>query len=145
MITRYGLDRRPWGTMIGAGILVVGFALALVFVTTGLSRDTLTATLVSWDDSAPGHVSVSFDVQRQGTDTVTCVIRAQDKSRADVGYADISIPPGAATIRIDYELRTLAPAYVVELLGCGVGSAANVQQPQFPPGVVPPDQPWVPE
>lgn len=145
MITRYGLDRRPWGTMIGAGILVVGFALALVFVTTGLSRDTVTATLVSWDDSAPDHVSVSFDVQRQGTDTVTCVIRAQDKSRADVGYADISIPPGASTLRIDYELRTLAPAYVVELLGCSVGLAANVRQPQFPPGVVPPDQPWVPE
>lgn len=144
MIARYGLDRRPWGTIIGAIILIIGFALALIFVTMGLTRDTLTATLVTWDDAAPDHVSVTFDVQRQGADTITCVIRAQDKSRADVGYADITIAPGAATLLIDYELRILAPAYVVELLGCSVGLAANVQQPQFPPGVVPPDQPWVP-
>ncbi len=41
-----------------------------------------------------------------------------------------------------YALRTLAPAYTTELLGCAVGEAPRVIQPQFPPGVVPPDQPF---
>lgn len=144
MITRYGLDRRPWGTIIGTTILIVGFIAALTFVTIGLNRPPLNATLITWDDVAPDHVTVTFDVQRTASENVTCVIRAQDKSRADVGYAPITIAPGAATVRIDYELRTLAPAYVLELLGCSVGPTADVRGPQFPPGVVPPDQPWTP-
>jgi Domain of unknown function (DUF4307) len=144
MTARYGLDRRPIGTIIGATILIAAFVAALIFVSLGLNRDKLTSTLITWDDVAPDHVSVTFDVQRQAADTVTCVVRAQDKSRADVGYAPITIEPGAATVRVVYELRTLAPAYVLELLGCSIGPTANVIQPQFPPGVVPPDQPWSP-
>lgn len=144
MITRYGLDRRPLGSIIGAATLIVGFVAALIYVTSGLNRNTITAALITWDDVAPDRVSLTFEVQRKGTDTVTCVVRAQDQSRADVGYASITIDPGPASVRVQYELRTLAPAYVVELLDCSVGTTAAARQPQFPPGVVPPDQPWTP-
>lgn len=133
MITRYGLDRRPKSTIIGAVLLIGGFVAALIFVTIGLNRPPLNATLVTWSDAAPDHVSVTFVVKRKGEDTLTCVLRAQDKSRADVGYAPITIEPGSANVQVDYELRTIAPAYIVELLGCSIGPTASVQGPQFPP------------
>ena len=38
-----------------------------------------------------------------------------------------------------------APAFIVEILACEAGSPPQrVVPPQFPPGVVPPEQPWTP-
>jgi len=142
MQERYGLDRRPVGRWIGIGIVLVAFVAALGFVTVGISGDPVETRLVTWDDVAPDRVDMAVQVKRPADVEVTCVLRAQDSRRIDVGYATVVIPPGDGEVALDYSLRTLAPAYTAELLGCSSEGVPNVPPPQFPPGVVPPEQPW---
>ena len=144
MIARYGLDRRPVGTIITVAVVILASVAALAFVGVGLGRDTLQAQLLTWSVIAPDHSTATFEIQRQTPEAVTCVLRAQDESHADVGYAPIVIESGELRVRVTYELRTLAPAYVVEIAGCSMVGSAVSTPPQFPPGVVPPTQPWLP-
>jgi hypothetical protein len=142
MRERYGLDRRPVGRRIAVGVLVLAFLAAMVFVYVGVSGNPVESRLVSWDDVAADRVDVTISVNRPADTEVTCVLRAQDENRIDLGYATVVIPPGEPTVLLDYPMRTLAPAYTAELLGCSVDGPPNVSPPQFPPGVVPPEQPW---
>ena len=124
--------------------LGLAFVAVLGYVTVGLTRSVLEPRLIAWDDVASDHVDITFEVRRPATDDVTCVLRAQDENRVDVGYATVRVPPGDERVRVDYSLRTLAPAYTAELLGCATGGPPSVPPPQFPPGVVAPDQPYRP-
>lgn len=142
MRERYGLDRRPVGRWIVVGILVLAFAGALVFVTVGVSGNPMESRLVAWDDVAADRVDITIALDRPADAEVTCVLRAQDENRVDVGYATVVVPPGQETVLLDYSMRTLAPAYTAELLGCSVDGPPRVSPPQFPPGVVPPEQPY---
>jgi hypothetical protein len=144
MQERYGMDRRPVGRWIGVTALTLAFVAVLAYVTVGLTRNSVESRLLSWKDVGADRVDVAFEVRRSADDDVTCVVRAQDEDRVDVGYASVAIPPGDERVRVDYSLRTLAPAYAVELLGCTAGRPPSVPPPQFPPGVVPPDQPYQP-
>jgi hypothetical protein len=106
-----------------------------------------TATrLLSWKAMGSDHVTITFQAEPDATLPVTCILRAQDSNRIDLGYATITIPPTADQDMVlrTYNLRTLAPAYTAELLGCEAGGTPRVPGPQFPPGVVPPAQPWTP-
>jgi len=142
---RYGVGRRsPWAWIWGA-LAVAVFAGAMAFVGVQLAAPKIDGKLLAWDDAADDHVLVTFEVARPDGETSYCVLRAQDSSRVDVGYAVAEIPAGEGYVQQTYPLRTIAPAFVVELLGCGPENPpARVLPPQFPPGVVPPDQPWTP-
>jgi hypothetical protein len=142
MQERYGLDRRPVGRWIGVGVLVAVFVAIIAFVTVALSGSRVDARLVTWHVAAPDRVDMRIEVRRPAGTAVTCVLRAQDQHRIDLGYATLDLPPGADRVVVDYALRTLAPAYTAELLGCDVDGAPQVPPPQFPPGVVPPAQPY---
>jgi hypothetical protein len=144
MQERYGLDRRPIGLWIAVGAIILGFVGALLFVAHGLTSNSTTVRLVEWSVKAPDHVDITFQATADTTQPLTCVVRAQDKHRIDLGYATVMIPPDPSgqIITKTYPLRTLAPAYTAELLGCEAGATPRVPGPQFPPGVVPPDQPW---
>jgi hypothetical protein len=142
MQERYGLNRRPVGRWIGVTILTIAFVAALGYVFVGLTRSSVEARLVTWDDVAADRVDITFQARRQATDELHCVLRAQDEKRTDVGYATVIVPAGEPEIVVDYSLRTLAPAYTAELLGCAAGGPPNVSAPAFPPGVVPPAQPF---
>ncbi len=142
MQQRYGLDRRPVGQWIAVALVVLSFVAALAFVTVGVTRSQVQARLVSWDDVAADRVDMTIEVRRPADDEVQCVLRAQDVRRIDVGYAVVVIPAGSGEVSLDYSLRTLAPAYTAELLGCAADGLPGVPPPQFPPGVVPPEQPW---
>lgn len=146
MQARYGLDRRPVGRWIAVGVVVLAFTGILIGVGALLgSRDSVQASLITWGVVAPDRVDLTFTVRPDPSQDVRCVLRAQDSTRADVGYAVAVIPPApdGTPVMTSYALRTLAPAYVVELLGCATGTdPAGVPPPQFPPGVVPPEQPW---
>lgn len=142
MQQRYGLDRRPIGRWIAAVILVLAFLGAMVVVFVGVTGNPIESRLVRWDDVAADRVDITISVNRPAEAQVTCVLRAQDANRIDLGYATVVIPPGDATVLLDYSMRTLAPAYTAELLGCSVEGPPNVSPPQFPPGVVPPAQPY---
>lgn len=136
------MDRRPVGTWIIVGILVVAFVSVLAFVTTRITGNPIEFRLVSWDVVGPDRVNVAFSVSKPEDATVTCVVRAQDRNRIDLGYATVVVEPGSTGEVVTYPLRTLAPAFTVELLGCSVDGPPGVTPPQFPPGVIPPEQPW---
>ena len=142
MRERYGLDRSPVGRRIAVLLLAVAFAGVLVFVFFGVTSNPVDARLVAWDDVAPDRVDITISVKRPADAEVTCVLRAQDANRIDLGYATVVLPPGEPELLVDYSMRTIAPAYTAELLGCAVDGPPSVPPPQFPPGVVPPAQPF---
>lgn len=142
---RYGVGRRPWFAISAGIVAVIAFVGALAFVTLNLLSPQVTYEVLTWDDVAADRTDVTFDIRRSAEWDVYCVIRAQDKSRADVGYAVVPIPRGTSYVQLTYSLRTIAPAYIVEVLACEAGAPPDrVVPPQFPPGVVPPEQPWTP-
>jgi hypothetical protein len=135
MQERYGLNRSRTGTRVLAALVVVGFVVALAFVGWRITAPRAEGRLITWSTVSSDRADVTFDTNVPHS---TCVVRAQDEKHVDVGYATITDISG----RVNYRLRTLAPAYVVEVLGCSITGAPNVLAPQFPPGVVPPTQPW---
>jgi hypothetical protein len=142
---RYGVGRRPILPLIAGLLGIAVFIGALAFVAFNLVSPKVTYKLLAWNDISADRVDVTFDVRRSAEWDVYCVIRAQDESRTDVGYAVVGIPRGTTYEQLTYPLRTLAPAYVVEVLACEAGQPpARVVPPQFPPGVVPPEQPYRP-
>ena len=142
---RYGIGRRSRLPLIAGIVAVVAFIAALAFVTFNLVSPKVTYKLLAWNDIAADRVDVTFEVRRSEEWDVYCVLRAQDESRTDVGYAVVGIPRGTTYEQMTYPLRTLAPAFVVEVLACEAGAPpARVIPPQFPPGVEAPEQPWTP-
>jgi len=124
------------------GILVAfSLAIAIVWATVAASRSAVAVDLRSWS-AASDHVDLTFTVARRSSEPLNCVIRAQDRTRADVGYATVVVNPVGEVTAVRYALATIAPAYVVEVLGCSADGPPRVIEPQFPPRVVPPDQPW---
>ena len=145
MQERYGLDRRPIGRWIAVSAVILAFAGALAFVVAAMSKGGVETRLITWKVIAPDHVDITFQASPDSAMPVDCVLRAQDANRIDVGYATLTIPPQDAdnVVISTFAMRTLAPAYTVELLGCAAGESPRVPAPQFPPGVVPPEQPFV--
>lgn len=139
------MARAPLGRYIAVGALVAAFVIVLVFVGVLVTRPKVDSALITWKVVSPSRVDLRYSVTRPSDVAVTCILRAQDKSRIDLGYARVDLAAGQAggdqTTIHDYALATIAPAYTVEVLGCAVGDVPNVPGPQFPPGVVPPDQP----
>ncbi len=86
-------------------------------MTFGLTGNPVQSRLIAWDDVAADRVDMTIQVRRPEADDVTCVLRAQDVNRIDVGYAEVVIPAGEPQVLLDYSLRTIAPAYTAELLG----------------------------
>jgi hypothetical protein len=136
MQERYGFTRRRLGTRLLAGFVIVAFVVALAYVGWSITRPRAQGRLITWSTVSSDRADLTFDVN---VPDATCVVRAQDQNHVDVGYATITHITG----RVSYQLRTLAPAYVVEVLGCSLpGGIPDAIPPQFPPGVVPPTQPW---
>jgi hypothetical protein len=127
------------------GAVVVAFVGALVFVTFMLGRESVQYRLLTWGTVSSDRADLTFEVRAPADAPVTCVVRAQDSKRIDLGYAEVSVPEGTDYRLVEYSLRTLAPAYTVEVLTCkAAGEALRVPGPQFPPGIAPPEQPWAP-
>lgn len=141
MLERYGMNRRRTAGTALTLATAIAFAGVLGWATWATTRGGVQADLRSWQ-VRPDHVEVVFTVSTSSPGEVTCVIRAQDRTRADVGYATLTLPSALEPTTVTYRLRTIVPAYVVEVLGCAVGQAPRVTGPQFPTGVVAPAQPW---
>ncbi len=144
MRERYGIRPTPWWFYAGVGAVIAAFIAATGWVGYQLSAGAgLQYEVLSWQVVAPDRTDITFEVTRADNADVYCVIRAQDETRADVGYAVAVLPRGTTYVQETYSLRTLAPAFVIEVLACEVGAPPQrVLPPQFPQGVVPPDQPW---
>ena len=144
MRARYGMDRRRRSPLVVAIVVIVIFLGAVAFAGVMMVRDDIRHELVVWTVVAPDRADATFTVERDGADEVVCILRAQDSKRIDVGYAQIDIPPGEDAVTVDYSLRTVAPAFTVEVLACERPGELRVPGPQFPPGIAVPEQPWTP-
>ncbi|MDA2988365.1 MAG: DUF4307 domain-containing protein [Actinomycetota bacterium] len=144
MRARYGLDQRRVSPIAVAIVVVILFLAGVAFAGIMAVRDNVEFQLIRWSVVGPDRADATFDVSRSGGDEVVCILRAQDSKRIDVGYAEIIIPPGEDMVTIDYSLRTVAPAYAVEVLACERPGELRVPGPQFPPGIAVPEQPWTP-
>lgn len=141
MRARYGFDRRRWVAPVVFAV-TAALVLASVIGLTALRRSTsVDVTLIAWEEFTD-HATVVFEVRRPGGQGVTCVVRGQDRTRTDVGYATVDVPAGEAITVVEFALATLMPAYTIEVLGCSVDGNPRVPPPQFPPGVVAPEQPF---
>lgn len=139
------MDRRPIGRYVVVGALIVGFIVGITFVWMNLTADRVQFRLLAWSDVSPERVDITFEVRAPVDVDVLCVVRAQDSQRIDLGYAEIPVPAGDDYRLVEYQLRTVAPAYAAEVLECVAdGEPLRVPGPQFPPGIAPPDQPWRP-
>ncbi len=142
MRARYGLDKRRRSPIVLIVVVVILFLAGVAFAGVMSVRDNVEFQLIRWTVVAPDRADATFDVSRDGADEVVCVLRAQDSKRIDVGYTEIVIPPGDDVVTVDYSLRTVAPAYAVEVLACERTGELRAPGPQFPPGIAVPDQPW---
>lgn len=141
---RYGVSRRSTWSMMLVGLLAAVMVVAGGLTAWRIATPDVRAKLLTWSVE-PDHTRVTWEVRRDGRSEVVCVIRVGDANRHDVGYATVTIPPGADYEQPNYDVRTRAPGRIVELLGCAAGKAPTVQPPEFPPGTENPPQPWTPE
>jgi len=145
MQERYGFNQKNHLRTAVIAVVTVIFAIGVGFATFSMSQKTIQYKLLTWSVVSPERVDMVFEVRRIGSDTLDCVVRAQDSKRVDVGFAVVTIPSGNDLEEVNYSLRTLAPAFVVEMLTCvQSGEPTRVPGPQFPAGVAPPPQPWAP-
>ena len=142
---RYGLDRSPWPRRLLVAAVVAAFVAMSAYVGVALSSRSTESRLLTWSQQAADRVDITFEVRKAPGQAVRCLLRAQDSDRVDVGYALVEVEPGKDYQQLTYSLRVLGPAAIAEVLDCRTpGEQLRAPGPQFPPGVVPPDQPWSP-
>jgi hypothetical protein len=145
LAARYGTRNRDRRLVVVIAVLAAALLSFLTWATLVGATPPAAGTLLTYSLTSDSEVRVTFEVRtRPGLEgPFTCVLRAQDPQRIDVGYAllDIRATDGAIET-IVYGLTTRSRARVVELLGCDQGTdiPKTVPEPQFPPGVRAPDQ-----
>lgn len=142
---RYGVSARSRWSIALIVVVVTVFTAMSAWTAWTLAHPPVRQKLLTWSAVADDRTSVTWEVRRSGQTPVTCVIRVADAKRHDVGYATVTIPPGADYEQPTYNVRTRAQGKVVELLGCAAGRTPAVAPPEFPPGTENPPQPWTAE
>ncbi len=126
------MDKRRSTTVVLAIVAIAAFLGAMAYVGAMLLRSDVQFLLLRWTVVQDDRADATFEVRRDGADAVVCVLRAQDSKRIDVGYVEIDIPPGEDYTLVNYSLRTVAPAYTVEVLTCARPDELRSPGPQFP-------------
>lgn len=140
MAARYGEDRSRRGVRLVAGAVVLVFLAIVGLVTYWMSTSSVHSQLIRFTVVGDQRVDVTFEVDRDGTLTTTCVLRAQDVRHRDVGYAVVALPPGRSYLQATYPLATNGRAATAEVLGCADSGSPRVDGPNFAPGTVNPSQ-----
>ena len=138
---RYGIKKRRFASKLGVPL---GIAVALIGIVYGYHVVTAAPAqfeLQSFTVVSPHQVDVTWQVAREANTTTYCVLRAQNTFRQDVGYATVTVAPGAASTSINFPLATESVANLAEVLGCSDTSVMHVPPANFPPGVAIPAQP----
>ena len=139
---RYPKPSKPW-FLIFTGIL---FILVIgSFITVGVSRvitPPLHDKLLAWEIKDKNKVEVIFEIRRNEKMNVWCLLRAQNKTMTDVGYAILEIPADGKNYKqLNYELKTYEEAYTAEVINCDDKKDSTLFiAPQFIPGVQIPQQ-----
>ena len=78
------------------------------------------ATLESYGSISDTQVTMRFSVHKPDDRPAVCRVHAQDRSMAEVGYAEVTVPAGR-NVEVTYTLKTSSRAYGVDILGCQAG------------------------
>lgn len=141
---RYGYRRTPVTAIVIATALAIIIAAFGGWMALRIANPEVRWKLLAWEAVAPDHTSITFQVDKGASATVECVLRVQDKSHHDVGYAIVTIPPGTEYSQTTYEVATRQLGFAAEVLDCATAGNLHAQTPQFPPGTSNPPQPWRP-
>lgn len=137
---RYGVRRRR-AVPVLVGLLIASVVSgSLAYATFRQQNPSVSSQLLTFDVVSPTQVNVTWELSRGPELATYCVVRAQDISRADVGYATVTIAGGSDYEQITYPLATNGQAVLAEVLGCSNSQNMRVPPANFPPGVKIPDQ-----
>jgi hypothetical protein len=137
---RYGVRRRRVVPVL-IGVLIAGVVSgSLAYATYRQQNPSISAQLLTFEVVSPTQVNVTWELARGPELATYCVVRAQDISRSDVGYATVTIAGGSDYEQITYPLTTNGQAVLAEVLGCANSQNMRVPPANFPPGVKIPDQ-----
>lgn len=70
---------------------------------------------------SPAAVRIVFDVEKAPRTAATCFVRARDVRGAEIGRAEVAVPPrddGKRRVTVTYDLATTGTANTGELIGC---------------------------
>ena len=139
---RYPKPGKPWFLVIIAVIFIVVIG---AFVSTGISRvinPPLSEKLLAWEIKDKNNVEVIFEVNRNESLDVWCLLRAQNENMTDVGYAILEIPKDGKNYKqLNYNLKTYEMAYTAEVIKCDDEKDSTLFiASQFIPGVEIPKQ-----
>lgn len=140
MAARYGVRPTSRVLVVLVAVLAIGFTTAVAWIGWRLATPPVQAKLLLFDVVDDTKVAVTFEVRRDSLTDTVCVVRAQDVTHADVGYATFTITRGREYVQPTYPLATRGRATTVEVLGCAPTEAPRVDPPQFPPGTTNPPQ-----
>lgn len=137
---RYGVKRRRVVPVL-IGVLIAGVVSgSLAYGAFRQQNPSVSQKLLTFEVTSPTQVNVTWELARGPELATFCVLRAQDISRTDVGYATVRIPGGSEYEQITYPLTTNGQAVLAEILGCSNSENMRVPPANFPPGVKIPDQ-----
>ena len=113
--------RRTWPAYAVIGLLVavcaVGWAIIVVHAE---GNPGISPQVVSWQ-TADRSVRVHYEIAKSTGDTVRCTLIAYDTDHAVVGRAEVSVPPGKASVDAHQEVATSARATAVDVQECRIG------------------------
>ncbi|NJC71495.1 DUF4307 domain-containing protein [Planosporangium thailandense] len=96
------------GAVIG---LVLAIALYQRYGSPEFKADVLSFKL------APGDATVRFVVHKRSDAPAVCVVRARDRAGAEIGSADVPVPPGNP-VTVTYALKTNGTPVSAEVPTC---------------------------
>jgi hypothetical protein len=138
---RYGDDRQSVGRRRVVRIVVGVLAVAAVtwWVVVALARSTpdVTYDLLGFDHVTDTSLDVRFRIERQRDLPVVCVLRARDRSGAEVGVASVTIPASDGDrVELVSTVRTTRRPVSAEIGSCtsaparGLDNGASTQPPE---------------
>lgn len=105
--------------VIGVFVAVCAAGWAIIMVhaegTPGVSPQ-----VVSWQ-AADRSVRVHYQIAKSKGDDVRCAIIAYDPGHAEVGRAEVTVPPGTANIDTRQDVATTSRATAVDVRDCRAG------------------------
>ncbi len=135
---RYGIrPKSPWRWVALGLVLVVAVPSGLYAASRYVDTQRIPFALISWSAESSSRVRVLWKLDAYDR-RQWCAVSAQDFDHYDVGFAVVPVPAGVTAVT--YTLNVTERPLAVEIADCA-DSPYDLAGPQFPPGVLPPEQP----
>ena len=114
-------NKRNWVAyaVIGVfvGICAIGWAIIMAHTD---GNPAVSPQVVSWQ-AADRSVRVHYEIAKSKGDNVRCAIIAYDTRHAEVGRAEVTVPPGTGAVDRHQEVATSSLATAVDVSECRTG------------------------